>query len=188
MFTMIHASRSWVSRWGFFVFLVLSFPGFLSADPDYMAELGVQKFDGTLEAPAFALKSVEGKTIQLKDFRGKVVLLNFWASWCVPCEKEMPDFEKLYQEFKKDGFVILAVSIDRDGVKSAKPFIKKHQLTFPVVVDYPNFEAYQMYGIRAIPISYLIDKQGKVVGGIAGPREWTGETAKNLIKQLLERP
>ena len=89
---------------------------------------------GTL-APNFTLPDLTGKSVNLTDYRGKVVLLNIWATWCPPCVEEMPSLEKLYQEMKGEPFEILAVSLDETGAEVVAPFMKKHKLNFPALID-----------------------------------------------------
>ncbi len=98
------------------------------------ASVGIQRVSPPLEAPDFTLKNLEGSEISLKDFEGKVVFLNFWASWCGPCRDEMPSMEKLWQRFKENDFVILAVDL-RESRGEVVSFMKEYGLTFPVLLD-----------------------------------------------------
>src|SRR5215467_10093557 len=99
--------------------------------------------------PEFSLVTPEGKKISLKDFRGKTVFLNFWATWCVPCREEMPAMEKLYQEYKDDNFVVLAINV-KDRKQEAISFIKELKITYPVALD-PEAEVAQLYGCWGDP-------------------------------------
>jgi peroxiredoxin len=108
----------------------------------------------------FALTSMEGKTYSLPALRGKVVLLNFWATWCAPCRKEMPDMEALYRRFEKKGLVVLAVS-DEDR-ETVSRFLEKERYTFPVLLD-PGREANKAFDVEGIPKSFIFNAEGKLV-------------------------
>lgn len=112
------------------------------------------------EAPDFKLKTIEGKEVSLKDYRGKVVLINFWATWCPPCREEMPLFEKVYKKYKDKGFEILAISTD-SSVDQVKKFLKEYRVSFPVLFDDANVSG--LYGIQGLPTSFLINREGEVV-------------------------
>jgi len=111
-------------------------------------------------APEFTLQTLEGKPASLNDYRGQVVMVNFWATWCPPCRAEMPDMEQVYQEKKQEGFTVLAVNIQeaRDPVDQ---FVKRYGLTFPVVMD-ASGQVTQQYGIYSLPSSYFIDREGRI--------------------------
>ena len=103
---------------------------------------------------------MDGKPWSLKDQRGKVVVLNFWATWCPPCRKEMPDLEKLYQQFKEQGLVILAIS-DEDAGK-VKPFVAGEKVTYPVLLD-PGRKVNELFQVEGIPKTFVYDRNGKLV-------------------------
>ncbi len=111
-------------------------------------------------APDFKLKTLDGKEVSLSDYRGKVVLINFWATWCPPCREEMPLFKRVYERYKNKGFEILAVSTDT-SVDPVKKFVKEYRLDFPVLLDTDNISS--LYGIQGLPTSFLIDREGKIV-------------------------
>jgi peroxiredoxin len=136
-------------------------------------------------AAEFKLIDLDGKWLSLSDYKGKVVLLNFWATWCGPCRVEMPSMEVLYQEFKKDGFEILAISSDHQGSIITRPFVEAQALTFPILHD-ADYRASGNYGIRTLPMSYLVDRQGILRHRVFGARDWNSEKARALIKKLLE--
>ncbi len=135
-------------------------------------------------APDFTFPDIHGKSVSLSHFKGKVVFLNIWATWCGPCRTEMPDMEKLYQKFKKEDFVILAVSIDLQGKSVVIPFIQELGLTFPVLLD-PDGTIQNVYEIKALPSSFIIDKEGFIELRITGARDWLNpkiiETFEHLI-------
>ncbi|MFQ5694345.1 MAG: peroxiredoxin family protein [Nitrospinota bacterium] len=152
---------------------------------DYLKTLGIQKFQDRPQAPPFVLPDVNGNTVRLADFKGKVVLLNFFATWCTPCRWEMPEMERLHQAYKEKGFLVVAISIDRSrGV--IPPFVKEMNLTFPVLHD-PDLQVARKFGARGLPSTYLIDAQGKVIGSATGPREWFGKEARAYIENLLSK-
>ncbi len=148
------------------------------------SSLGIQGITPAVKAPDFTLKNLEGSSVSLKDFAGKVVFLNFWATWCGPCRDEMPAMEKLWQTFKEEAFVILAVDL-REGQKEVSSFMQNYGLTFPVLLD-SRGEVGSMYAVRAIPTTYLIDSAGRIVGKALGARDWASEDAFDLIEHLLQ--
>jgi peroxiredoxin len=154
-------------------------------DPLFAA-LGIHRPAEPSEAPDFALMTLEGQPARLRDFRGKLVLLNFWATWCAPCLHEMPSMERLYQTFKHTEFVLLAVSMDRHGEKVAKPFVDNLKLTFPVLLDRTS-EVARQYGVRGLPTTYLIAPDGLLIGAALGARDWYRTDAKALIAGLLRQ-
>lgn len=136
-------------------------------------------------APDFELPNLKDETVRLSDFRGKVVFLNFWATWCKPCREEMPSMEVLYQNFEKDGLVILAVSIDRVTTKDdIPPFVKSLNLTFPILVDSWG-QTDKRYKLMGVPETYIIDQQGILHEKIIGPRDWTRLDNLEVVRQLL---
>lgn len=137
-------------------------------------------------ARAFTVPTPDGRSLRLADFRGKVIFLNFWATWCPPCREEMPGMERLYQRFKDQGFVVLAVSVDAEGADVVTAFVKEHRLTYPVGVD-PKMALAGQNGVRALPSSFLVDRRGRLVALAIGPREWDSKAAYALIEALLKR-
>ena len=138
-----------------------------------------------LPAPNFTFPDLDGKMVSLADFRGKAVLLNIWATWCAPCVAEMPSMQKLYQELKDEGFEILAVSVDESGAEAVKPFMEKHKLGFPVLLDTKG-DIKALYQATGIPESFIIDKNGMIVEKIIGPREWASSGAIRFFRSLIQ--
>jgi peroxiredoxin len=134
--------------------------------------------------PEFTLPNLDSKKISLKDFRGKLVFLNFWATWCVPCREEMPAMEKLYQEFKEKNFVVLAVNV-KDRKQDAVNFAKELKLSYPIVID-PDAQVGLLYGAWGLPTTYLIGPKGEGLARAWGPAEWYSPAARNLIKDVLD--
>ena len=140
--------------------------------------------EGELPAPDFTLSGLNGELISLSDLKGKVVLVNVWATWCPSCIYEMPSMEKLYQQFKSENFKILAVSIDSLGAKAVVPFMKKHNLTFQALID-PAGTIRTAYGINSIPQSFIIDKQGNIIKKIIGPIDWATPEIFRYLRDLI---
>ncbi|MGH7259634.1 MAG: TlpA disulfide reductase family protein [Nitrospiraceae bacterium] len=137
-------------------------------------------------APDFALVDLNDKPVRLSDLRGKVVFLNFWATWCKPCKEEMPSMEVLHKNFEKDGLVVLAVSIDRvTTTKDIPPFIKSMNLSFPVLID--SWGKTDMpYKRMGVPETFIIDQQGVIREIVIGPRDWTRLDSLNVLMDLLK--
>jgi cytochrome c biogenesis protein CcmG/thiol:disulfide interchange protein DsbE len=137
------------------------------------------------QAPDFALKDVNGQTVRLSDYRGKVVLLDFWATWCGPCQIEIPWFVDLERRNKDKGFAVLGVSMDDDGWESVKPFLSHLGVNYRVVIG--NGETAQLYGgVDALPTTFLIDRGGKIAAvhvGLADRRDF-----EDGVEQLLQSP
>ncbi len=134
-------------------------------------------------APDFALKDMNGKTIRLSDYRGQVVLLNFWATWCGPCKIEIPWFVEFQRTYKDRGFTVIGVSVDEDGWEAVRPFLASRQVNYPVVVS--TVEVEQKYGgVEALPMSFLIDREGRIASTHLGLV--TRKTYEEEIRQLLE--
>ncbi len=135
-------------------------------------------------APDFTFPDLNGKMVSLSDFRGKVVFLNIWATWCPSCVEEMPSMEKLYQEMKGEDFEILAVSIDVQGAKIVIPFIEKYKLSFPALID-SGGRIKRLYQTTGVPETFIIDKEGIIVQKIIGPRDWSSADAFRYFRNLL---
>ena len=135
-------------------------------------------------APDFRLWDLNGHAVSLADQRGHVVLLNFWATWCGPCRVEMPAMERLYREFNRKGFEILAVSTDPQGAAVTRPFRDSLLLTFPILHD-SDYRVGVQYGARTLPMTFLVDRRGIVRHRIFGARDWHSPEARGLIQTLL---
>lgn len=138
------------------------------------------------QAPEFSYPTLGGGTKSLGDYRGKVVLVNVWATWCNPCREEMPSIERLYQMMKGQPFEILAVSIDVRGATDVEPFAKQLGLTFPILLD-GDGEIQDLYQTTGVPESFIIDKNGVVTQRIIGPLDWasTNTDEYQLIQHLM---
>lgn len=170
----------WLQACLFLIALTVPVPG----EGRHLAALGVQELKEPLVAPVFTLPTLAHQTVNLREFRGSLVLLNFWATWCPPCVAEMPDIERLYRELKEHRFVVVAVSLDIQGKKVVSPLWEKAGLTFPSLLD-PSGEVATRYGVRSLPTSFLINPEGEIFARILGPREWHSEKARVIFKALL---
>jgi len=137
------------------------------------------------QAPEFALKDADGKLVHLSDYRGKVVLLDFWATWCGPCKIEIPWFMDMQRKNKDRGFEVLGVSMDDEGWEVVKPFLADLQVNYRVVIG--NDATAQLYGgVDALPTTFLIDRGGKIAAvhvGLASRRDF-----EDGIEELLQAP
>lgn len=147
---------------------------------------GVQQPRVSKPAPAFALRQQDGGALALADERGKVVLLHFWATWCVACRHEMPQIEQLWRRYRDDGLVVLGINVDRGNLTGVRNFVRERDLSLPIVLD-PEGTVRNRYEVRALPTSYLIDRNGKIIGRIIGERKWNGRQATAIFKQILAR-
>jgi peroxiredoxin len=136
-------------------------------------------------APNFQLRDLQGRLVALSDLRGKVVMVNFWATWCGPCRVEMPAMEQLYQTFSRKDFEILAVSTDAEGVSVTRPFQKENRLTFPILHD-DDYRVGLTYGARSLPMTFMVDRQGIVRHQIFGARDWGAPEAHQLVQMLMK--
>ncbi len=133
----------------------------------------------------FVLPDINGKDFRLNEFRGKIVFLNIWATWCGPCRAEMPSIENLYQRIQGEDVIILTVSVDMADIEVVKAFIKRHKYTFPVLHD-PHGNIMEWFRVRLIPVTYLIDRSGKIIAKAVGPRDWSQESVIRLFEMLLK--
>jgi len=156
----------------------------LNANSDPFEQLGVTRPRTSQPAPDFVLKDIHGKPISLAQFKGKPVLLNFWATWCAACKEEMPAMQRMHEASEDNGgFHIIAISIDRFNMEKVNRYVENLNLTFPVLVD-PGRETRKAYFIRGLPTSYLIDSEGKLRGFVSGAREWDNPASLELMKSL----
>jgi peroxiredoxin len=132
-----------------------------SNTPQLAAALAkLERVDQQRQQADFTLTDLQGKNWTLKDLRGKVVLVNFWATWCPPCRKEMPDLDALYQKFQGQGLVVLAIS-DED-VGKVKPFVEERKISYPILLD-PGRKVNELFSVEGIPKSFVYDREGKLV-------------------------
>jgi len=165
--------------------LLLAIASLAQADP--FAALGIDTPKVRLPAPQFNLATLDGDNKRLSDYQGKVILLNFWATWCAPCREEMPGMQTLYKKYKDQGLVIAAVSADQGKVENVESFANKLALTFPILMD-ANGDVRNRYEVVGLPMSYLIGRDGKMSGRIIGIKAWDSPEAFALIEHLLTQP
>jgi peroxiredoxin len=170
---------------GLLLLLILHFP-VEGGEEDLFSKIKISPIKGDKKAPNFSLIDLNGKKVGLKQFKGKIIFLNFWATWCGPCKEEMPGLEVLHQQFKEKNFVLLTISVDYEGLKPVQEFINKHHYTFPVLLD-PKCEALDLFEVKGIPTTFIIDKKGKMVGRAIGPRDWKSPEVFSLINFLIEK-
>lgn len=137
-------------------------------------------------APAFVSENLRGGNSSLEDYKGKLVLLNFWATWCMPCRAEMPGMETLWKKYKEQGLVIVAVSVDEGSSGRIKTFTEILDLSFPVLLD-PESKVSDLYEVSNMPTSFLIDRNGKVISRIVGTEEWSSPASIQLVESLLSQ-
>ncbi|NOZ09754.1 MAG: TlpA family protein disulfide reductase [Gammaproteobacteria bacterium] len=176
---------SYFWRYIFTLLLVLpTVPSYADSLSDYFAALNITVPKQHISAPNFHLQDINGREINLSDYRGKLVLVNFWATFCAPCRHEMPALESLWLKFKDDGFVVLAVAADRGKETVVSTYIRSGGFTFPVPLD-PEGIVRNTYEVKALPMTYLIGRDGKFLGRALGARDWAGADGQALIRLLL---
>lgn len=133
-------------------------------------------------APDFELKTLAGETVKLSDLRGQAVLVNLWATWCPPCRAEMQSIEKVYNEYKDDGFVVLAVNMTyQDNPSNIAPFVDEYNLSFPILLDISNVVG-KSYQLNSLPSSYFIGRDGIINEVVIG-----GPMAEALLRTRVEK-
>ncbi len=137
-------------------------------------------------APDFLLPDMGGQAVRLSQLKGKVVLLNVWATWCGPCRKEMPTMEALARRLSGEDFVLLAVSQDVDGAVTVKPYLQEGGYTFPVLLDVQG-EVGRKYGVTGYPETFIIDRQGQVVYHHIGYNDWAQSQVEETLRRLIQQ-
>jgi len=135
-------------------------------DTDRQGNIDVGKM-----APTFTLRNLQGNLEGLEDYKDKVIVLNFWATWCAPCLEEMPAFEELYRRYRSQGLTVLAVSLDKGDSLKVKNFVDANNLTFPVLLDSEGV-AEKLYPSFTIPFTYVIDRKGRIAARVDGAKNW----------------
>jgi peroxiredoxin len=136
-------------------------------------------------APDFTLPNVDEQQVSLRQYRGKVVFLNFWATWCIPCREEMPGLEQLHQTFQQQDLVILAINL-KEGAEQVKTFFQKRTLSFPALLD-QNGAVFRDYSVAGMPTTYLIGRNGNLLARGVGGRDWTRAEAQELIRDMVKK-
>jgi len=148
-----------------------------------LGSLGFQTPNEDLQAMDFSLQDLSGRETALSSFTGKVIFLNFWATWCGPCKAEIPSLEQLYRELGDRGFTILAVN-SQEAADQVSSFVEESGMSFPVLLD-SSGKVGATYGVRAIPTTYIIDPQGAIRARMVGTRDWYSPEIISLVKDLL---
>jgi peroxiredoxin len=170
-------------------FLFIPIRSGVSSNPSVPASLpsceafGVQRFEVRRDAPPFSLKDLDGKLTSLNDFRGKPVLMIFWATWCPSCCEEIPVLEK-YFSGRQDRVAILLLAIDGEREKRVRRYVQKEKITLPVLLDAKEKVA-RTFGVNFIPVVFLIDRGGCMIGKIVGERDWSSPKAWSAIQEIF---
>ncbi len=174
--------------------LAVAAPGALAGEPsrverppDVFERFGVAEFAEGQRAPTFALKDLAGRTVTLEQFQGKLVVMNFWATWCEPCEWEMPSMEAFARRYRGKPVVLLAVSVDTGASDIiVRPYVQGKGISFPVLLD-STLRTSRAYRVRGLPTTFFVGADGRFIGQAQGPRDWTTSQATALVDHLLAR-
>lgn len=152
---------------------------------DPFEKAGVVELKEGQPAPGFTLATLDGGRASLADHRDKLVVLNFWATWCQPCTLEMPSLEALWQRYRARGLIVVAVSVDRGAPPGLlEPYVRNLKLTFPILLD-PDGQTSNGWRVTALPSTFLVRPGGDVTGMAVGAREWNSEEMRALVERLL---
>ena len=138
--------------------------------------------EGGPVAPEFSLRDLDGKPYSLSDAKGKVIILDFWATWCPPCRMEIPHFQALHEEYSAKGLEVIGIALDRGGVSDVRPFVRANGVTYPILIGDQKVTA-DYGGIRGIPTTFVIDRKGRIVQKFVGYR--SKEVFESAIQELL---
>ncbi len=164
--------------------LVLAFGTASVASPRAMEALDLGAPPKPWPVPDFTLRALTGGTLGTKDVKGRVVLINFWTTWCAPCRIEMPVLDKLYRQYKDRGFVVIGISNDlSDDV--VRRFVRELDITFPILLD-PDYEVSTKFRVMGLPGTFIVGRDGLIRARGYGPREWDRPEAGELIRFLLD--
>jgi peroxiredoxin len=132
-------------------------------------------------APAFSLKDLKGRTVDLAEYKGKVVLLDFWATWCAPCVASMPKLQKLHRQLEPKGFAVVGIAIDEKGAEVVAPLVARKKVTYPILLG--DEAAWTAYGVKSLPALFLIDRQGQIVKQFGSATDH--RTIEKEVRQLV---
>ena len=158
-------------------------PQSTAMDESDLEALNLILFSESIALPDVSLPDVDRRPVRLLSFRDRVVILNFWTTWCHYCERERAALEALFQKYKGDGLAILAVNLG-ESEDQVIAYVARHGLSFPHLMD-PGAKAEEAFGIQATPTNFLVDRRGHVVAGGMGYRDWNGPQAHRIIESLL---
>ena len=165
-------------------------PGAPGAAPPPLEGVFASNFtllDRPVPAPLETFQDLQGNPTRLADFTGRVVVLNFWATWCPPCLREMPSLDRLQAALGAEGLTVLAVSLDRRGKEVVLPFLNKNDLARLAVFLDPEGILSRAFGVQGLPTTYLIDAENRIIGAIQGPAEWDAPEALALVRHYLKK-
>ncbi len=152
---------------------------------DPFEKAGVVELKEGQQAPGFTLLTLDGGRASLTNHRDKLVVLNFWATWCQPCTVEMPSLEALWRRYRDRGLVVVGVSVDRGAPKALlEPYVRNLKLTFPILLD-PDAKTSDRWRVTALPATFLVRPGGEVAGMAMGAREWNSDEMRALVERLL---
>jgi peroxiredoxin len=152
---------------------------------DAFEKAGISEFKEGQRGPAFTLATLDGRRAALADYRDKLVIVNFWATWCVPCTDEMPALEGLWKDYGGRGLVVLGVSVDRGGPRALiEPYVRNLKLTFPILLD-PDSKTANAWRVTALPATFVVKPGGEVAGNAVGARDWRSEPMQALLAGML---
>jgi len=155
----------------------------LSEAAEYLKALSILPPNREVQALDFTVESLVGDSENLSDYRGKVIFLNFWATWCGPCRAEVGEIDALHETLKDEDFMVMALSIQEQKKKVSK-FMESNDIDFPVYLDSDGAVA-AMYGVNGIPTTYIIAPDATIVGKAVGPRQWGGTESVELMRSLM---
>jgi cytochrome c biogenesis protein CcmG/thiol:disulfide interchange protein DsbE len=161
------------------------FVGLACSSPSEPVKAAVKPGHERKQAPDFALKDADGKTVRLSDYRGKVVLLDFWATWCGPCKIEIPWFMEFERKYKDRGFAVIGVSMDEEGWEAVRPFVADRAVNYRIVIG-SDETATHYGGVEALPTTFLIDRDGRIAATHVGLA--SKSSFQNGIEELLQAP
>lgn len=153
---------------------------------DLLQKLNLSAYSRSIRPPEFNGHTADGRALSQASLLGKVVLLNFWATWCLECRPEMPLFERLHREFAAQGLSVIGINA-REGTENISGYAKELGLTFPLVMD-SDGKINMAYGVVGLPTTFLIGRGGRAVALAVGPREWASVPARALIQALMAEP
>ena len=169
----------------YFLFLVILLP-LLSSCQNNKTPISTQYLStlpAPFTAPDISIKDFDGKSIKLSDYKGKPVVINFWATWCPPCRKELPSMNRAWEALEKEGVQMLAVNMSEPAV-TIKKFIEKQPINFKILLDETGYFS-QKWQVTGLPTTYIVDRKGEIIYKAVGEREWDNPEILATIKQLI---
>lgn len=161
-------------------FLVCLVPALVHADGS-----ALHPFDDRPAAPALTLENLNGDRVDLAALRGKVVVLNFWATWCAPCIREMPALQKLSESLSTSGIVVFAVNTGQKA-ENVRKFLDRYSIDLPILLDRDE-AVKKAWAVRVMPTTYIVDPDGRVVYGAIGERDWAGTGIRDILVSLTRK-